>query len=169
MLWKWWVWVLYRSYNFDGTPLGLTPRTSHGKRKTALIWQKFSVEKFSVMGTEHSRLQVVQHPQEAQSQIAVRVVREGLPHSPPPDEPWRRQQLSWPGQEGCGQEGPWIHSAVGTRTHQFMVLFTRPAIAFSAVKFQCGMHRKSSMEHKVRPALRTNSRQIRALNWEGRI
>lgn len=129
------------------------------------------VEKFSVMGTEHIRLQVpvVQHPEEAQSQIAVRVVREGMPHSPPPDEPWRRQQLSWPGQEDCGQEGQWIHSAVGSRTHEFTVLFTRPAIVFSAVKFQCEMHRKSSMEHKARPAPRTNSRQIRPLNWEGRI
>lgn len=139
--------------------------TSHGNWKTA---PSDMVDKFSVMGTEHSTLQVhVQYPQEAQSQITVRVMREDMSHSPPPEEPQIRQELSWPGQEGCGWEGPWIHFTVGNKTHQSMVLFTRPAIAFSAVKFQCEMHRKSSMEHKARPALRTNSRQAKLVNWEG--
>lgn len=75
------------------------------------------VANISVRAIEQSGLQVhvVQHPQEAQSQITVSAVREDMPHSPPPDEPRRSQELSWPGQEGHGQEGPWIHSAVWSR------------------------------------------------------
>lgn len=75
------------------------------------------VDKFSVMAIEYSRLQVhvMQHPQETQSQITVSPVREDMPDSSPPDEEQRSQELSWPGQEGGGQEGGWIHSAIGSR------------------------------------------------------
>lgn len=56
------------------------------------------VDNVSVRAIEQSRLQVhvVRHPQEAQSQITVSAVREDMPQSPPPDEPRRSQELSWP-------------------------------------------------------------------------
>lgn len=122
MLWKWWVWVLHCSNNFDGTPLALTAWTSHGNWKTA---QSDMVDKLFVMGRKHSRLQVhvVQHPQELPSQITVKVVREDLTHSPSPDEPWRRRSSA--GQDrrvvdrkdcgstlllGAGHINPWFFS-----------------------------------------------------------